>query len=86
MVGCPPSGLLQLAMSIGTPKMLMLLCLEWVNKAWNMVTCDVIVHSFKAFKISSSTDGSDDVFIHCLNPGGVALSAVGAIATDCLPQ
>ena len=48
-----------------------------------MVIHDVInfVHCFKAYSISSSTDGSNDVFIHCL-PGGVALSAVEAIASE----
>ena len=33
-------------------------------------------------RISSSTDCSDDGFSHCLTPGGVAHSAVEAIATE----
>ena len=41
-------------------------------KAWNTVIRDVIVHSFKACRISSSTDGSEDGFPHCRKPGGVA--------------
>ena len=34
----------------------------------------VVVHSFKACRISSITDGSDDDFILCLKPVGVAHS------------
>ena len=41
-------------------------------KAWNTVIRDVIVHSFKACRISSSTGGSEDGFPHCRKPGGVA--------------
>ena len=36
------------------------------------MTQNVIVNSFKACKSSSSTNGSDNGFIHCLKPGGVA--------------
>ena len=43
-----------------------LLCLKWVEKTWNGVTCDVIV---LACRISSCKFGSDDVVIHCLKPG-----------------
>ena len=46
------------------------------------MTDDVIIHFFKACRISSSTDGSDDGFIDCLKLGGVAHSAVEAIATE----
>ena len=46
------------------------------------MTHDVIIHSFKAFWISSSTDGSDDGFTHYLNPGGVAHSYIEAISTE----
>ena len=37
-----------------------LLCLEWPKRAWRTVTHDVIVHSFKACRIFSSTDSPDD--------------------------
>ena len=46
-----------------------LLCLEWVKKAWKIVTTEVIVNSFKLCGISSNTDGSEDGSIHCLKPG-----------------
>ena len=59
-----------------------LLCLEWVKKAWNTVTADVIVNSFRACGISSSMDGSDDSSINCLKPGGVTHSALETIAKE----
>ena len=54
-------------------------CVEWVKKAWSTVTADVIIKSFKACGISSSTDGSEDSSIHCLKPGGVAHGALETI-------
>ena len=43
---------------------------------------NVVVNSFTACGISSSTDGSDDSSIHCLKPGGVAHSALETIARE----
>ena len=43
---------------------------------------NVIIYCVKARMISSSTNGSDDGFILCLKPGGVAHNAVEAIVTD----
>ena len=45
-----------------------------------MVVHGVFIHSFKAYRISSSTDS----FIHYLKPGGVAHKAVEAITTETL--
>ena len=54
-------------------------CVQWVKKAWSTVSTDVIVKSFKACGMTSSTDGSEDDSIHCLKPGGVAHSALDSI-------
>ena len=68
MNGCPQEKhpLLQLAMS-GSRQVPLL-------RMGQEVTHTVIVHSFKACRISSSNDSSDDGFIHCLKPSRVAQS------------
>ena len=43
-----------------------LLCLQWVNEAWNSVSSEVIQKSFLTCGISVATDGSQDNEIHCL--------------------
>ncbi len=54
-------------------------CVEWVKKAWNADTADVIIRFFKACGISYSIDGSEDEYIHCLKPGCVAHGALEMI-------
>ena len=46
-------------------------CVQLVKKTRSTISTDVIVKSFKACGITSSTDGSKDGSIHCLKPGGV---------------
>ena len=50
-------------------------CLQWVAKAWESVTEDVICKSFKACGISVKTNGSEDAEIHCLKSGCIAEDA-----------
>ena len=57
-----------------------LTCLKWVIKAWDSVTTEVVVNSFKACGISVAVDGSEDSAIHCLKQGGVAAEAASEIA------
>ena len=49
-----------------------LTCLKWVVKAWEVISTEVRVSSFKASGISVEVDGSEDSSIHCLKQGGVA--------------
>ena len=58
------------------------LCLEWVKLAWSQVSTEVVVNSFKACGISSSTEGSEDSLIHCLKPGDLAHDAAELIARE----
>ena len=57
-----------------------LICLRWVVKAWEAVTTEVIVKSFKACGISVAIDGSEDDQIHCLKQGGMAADAAPEIS------
>ena len=40
--------------------------LQWVTEAWNSLSKDIIVESFKHCAISTELDGSEDLNIHCL--------------------
>ena len=48
-----------------------LLCLEWVKEAWNSLSTEVVVKSFKVCGIAVVTDGSEDSQIHCLREGKI---------------
>ncbi|KAH7711885.1 pogo transposable element with KRAB domain-like protein [Aphelenchoides avenae] len=43
--------------------------LQWVLDAWDAVSEEVIIRSFKACGISTALDGSEDDLIHCLKEG-----------------
>ena len=58
------------------------LCLEWVKRAWESVTTDVVKKSFQACGISVNVDGSEDHEIHCLKDGQVATAARDDIARE----
>ena len=58
-----------------------LLYLEWVKKDWNMVSHDVFVYSFKACRTSSI---AQMMAPYSVKPGGIAHSAVEAIAIETL--
>ena len=45
------------------------LCLRWVKEAWNSVTTEVVIKSFRVCGISVKTDGSEDGEIHCIKEG-----------------
>ena len=47
-----------------------LLHLQWVKKAWESVTIEVIINSFKVCGISVETDGTEDGLVHCINLEG----------------
>jgi hypothetical protein len=55
-------------------------CLEWVVKAWEAVTTEVIINSFKVCGISVACDGSEDGLIHCLKPGEIGAEALPEIS------
>ncbi|KAH7723329.1 Protein W02H5.4 [Aphelenchoides avenae] len=52
--------------------------LEWVLDAWDAVSEDVIIRSFKACGISTALDGSEDALIHCLKEGNGMPNGVGS--------
>ena len=52
------------------------LCLRWVKDAWNSVTTDVIIKSFRVCGISVKTDGSEDGEIHNLKKGQITAEAL----------
>ena len=47
-------------------------CIEWVKKAWESVTAEVVINSFKSCGITVKVDGSEDKEIDCIKDGGVA--------------
>ena len=57
-----------------------ILCLQWVRRAWESVTKEVVCKSFKMCGISVNSDGSKDVEIHCIKSGNVAEDATAEIA------
>ena len=57
-----------------------LLCLQWVKKAWDSVTTEVIINSFKVCGISVD-DSSEHSLTHCIKPGAVAADATAEIST-----
>ena len=56
------------------------LCLRWVKEAWNSVTTEVVIKSFRVCGISVDTDGSEDGEIHCIKEGEIAAEASPVIA------
>ena len=59
-----------------------LLDLQWVNKAWDSGTAEMIVN-FKFCSISVEKDGSDDDLIHAIKPGSLVDNAGGTPGTHC---
>ena len=52
-----------------------LLCLCWVKEAWSCVSKEVVVKSFEVCGITVNVDGSEDMKIHCIKDGEVAMGA-----------
>jgi hypothetical protein len=42
------------------------LMLEWVKKAWDSISSELLVKSFKVCVLTTAVDGSEDDQIHCL--------------------
>ena len=59
-----------------------LLCLQWVKKASDAVTSEVIINSSKVCCVSVATDCLEDEIVHCIKPGGVATDATARISTE----
>ena len=59
-------------------------CIEWVKKAWESVTAEVVINSFKSCGITVKVDGSEDKEIHCIKDGGVAADAFEDISQKTL--
>ena len=61
-------------------------CLEWVKKAWESVSQDIMINSFRCCGISVKVDGTEDKEIHCIKDGGIAAEAFAEISqhTDAL--
>ena len=57
-----------------------LLCLEWVKKAWESVSQDIVIKSFRCCGISVEVDGTEDKEIHCIKDGGIATEAFAEIS------
>ena len=57
-----------------------LLGLQWMKKAWDSVTADMIVNLFKLCSISVEKDDSKDNLVHCIKPGSMVADAAAAIS------
>ena len=55
-------------------------CLEWVKKAWESVSQDIVIKSFRCCGISVKVDGTEDKEIHCIKDGGIAAEAIAEIS------
>ena len=55
-------------------------CLEWVKKAWESVSQDIVIKSFRCCGISVKVDGTEDKEIHCIKDGGIAAEAFAEIS------
>jgi hypothetical protein len=58
------------------------LCLRWVKEAWDSVTTEVVIKSFRVCGISVKTDDSEDGEIHCIKEGQLAAEASPTIAEN----
>ena len=56
------------------------LCLRWVKEAWNSVTTEVVIKSFRVCGISMKTHSLEDSEIHCIKEGQIAAEASPTIA------
>ena len=45
---------------------------QWVKRAWQSLSTDLIVKSFKIYGITVDTDGNEDSSIHCIKQGNPA--------------
>ena len=54
--------------------------LEWVKKAWESVSQDIVIKSFRCCGISVKVDGTEDKEIHCIKDGGIAAEAFAEIS------
>ena len=55
-------------------------CLEWVKKAWESVSQDIVIKSLRCCGISVKVDGTEDIEIHCIKDGGIAAEAFAEIS------
>ena len=55
-------------------------CLEWVKKAWESVSQEIVIKSFRCCGISVKVDGAKDKEIHCIKDGGIAAEAFAEIS------
>ncbi|KAH7713284.1 pogo transposable element with KRAB domain-like protein, partial [Aphelenchoides avenae] len=53
--------------------------LQWVLDAWDAVSEEVIIRSFKACSMCTALDGSEDALIHCLKEGNGMPNGVGSL-------
>ncbi|KAL7079851.1 hypothetical protein ACQ4LE_000714 [Meloidogyne hapla] len=44
--------------------------LGWIDEAWDAISKELVVKSFKGCGIGIATDGSEDEEIHCFKPEG----------------
>ena len=52
---------------------------QWVKRAWQSLSTDLIVKSFDACGITVKEDGSENSKIHCIKEGNPAAGAKGII-------
>lgn len=55
--------------------------LQWIIDAWEAVTKDTIINSFRACGITTAMDGSEDHHIHCLKEGNGIPNGLYSLAT-----
>ena len=51
-----------------------------MKKAWESVSQDIVIKSFRCCGISVEVDGTEDKEIHCIKDGGVAAEAFAEIS------
>ena len=50
-------------------------CVEWVKKAWESDSQDIVIESFRFCGISVEVNGTEDKEIHCIKDGVIAAEA-----------
>lgn len=53
--------------------------IESVKKAWESVSQDIVIKSFRCCGIPAKVDGTEDKEIHCIKDGGIAAEAFAEI-------
>jgi hypothetical protein len=60
--------------------------LQWVKQAWESLSPELLIKSFKSCALTIATDGSEDDEIHCLKNGQPCYPAMKQLRMACITK